>query len=137
MQYLIDTNIISEIMRRSPDHNVLDWFASLSEFNFSTITVEEIYYGLTRQNLLKKMTWFKQFSSDKGRILKITDSIARWSGEKRGLLAAKGITVTMADTLVAATAHEHGLILATRNLRDFQHFGIAVVNPFLIDQTGY
>lgn len=79
------------------------------------------------------MTWFKQFSSDKARILKVTESIAQWSGEKRGAMAANGIAVSMADSLVAATAHEHGLILATRNMKDFQHFGIAVVNPFMID----
>ena len=120
-------------MNRSPDHRLLSWFTSLQEFNFSTITVEEIYYGLSRRKLPKKLTWFKQFSSDKAKILKITSSIAQWSGEKRGELTAEGIAVTMADSLIAATAHEYGLILATRNVKDFQHFGIAVINPFLID----
>jgi toxin FitB len=133
MQYLIDTNIISGIMNRSPDHRLFSWFTSLQEFNFSAITVEEIYYGLSRRKLPNKLTWFKQFSSDKAKILKITSSIAQWSGEKRGELAAEGIAVTMADSLIAATAHEYGLILATRNVKDFQHFGIAVINPFLID----
>ena len=133
MQYLVDTNIISEIMKKNPDKHVYDWFSKQVEFYFSVITVEEIYYGLSRKNLVQKLAWFQQFSSDKATVLEITDKISSWSGEKRGGLASKGIVVTMADSLIASTAHEHGLILATRNVKDSQHFGIAVLNPFSVE----
>ena len=133
MQYLTDTNIISEIMKKNPDKRVYEWFSRQETFFFSVITIEEIYFGLSRKNLIQKLTWFKQFTADKATILEITDKISCWSGEKRGDLAAAGKVVTMADSLIAATAHDHGLILATRNIKDFQHFGIAVLNPFSID----
>ncbi len=133
MQYLLDTNIISEIMKKLPNKSVVEWFSKQEEIFFSVITIEEIYYGLSRRNLVKKLTWFKQFAADKATVLEISDKISRWSGEKRGELAASGKIVTMADSLIAATAHDCGLILATRNIKDFQHFGIAVVNPFSIN----
>ena len=132
MQYLLDTNIISEIMKKLPNEGVVEWFSKQEEIFFSVITIEEIYYGLSRKNLVQKLTWFKQFAADKATVLEITDKISRWSGEKRGELSASGKIVTMADSLIAATAHDYGLILATRNVKDFQHFGIAVVNPFSI-----
>ncbi|MCK5199641.1 MAG: type II toxin-antitoxin system VapC family toxin [Spirochaetales bacterium] len=133
MHYLTDTNIISEIMKKQPDVHVYDWFSRQETIYFSVITVEEIYFGLSRKNLVQKLAWFQQFSADKAIILEITDKISSWSGEKCGEMAAAGKIVTMADSLIAATAHDHGLILATRNIKDFQHFGIAVLNPFSID----
>jgi predicted nucleic acid-binding protein len=114
-------------------NQVYDWFSKQIEFFFSVITVEEIYYGLSRKNLVQKLAWFQQFSADKATVLEITNKISTWSGEKRGGLASTGKVVTMADSLIASTAHEHGLILATRNVKDFQHFGIAVLNPFSVD----
>ena len=133
MQYLLDTNIISEIMKKAPNESVVEWFSKQEEIFFSVITIEEIYYGLSRKNLVKKLAWFKQFAADKATVLEISDKISCWSGEKRGELAGSGKIVTMADSLIAATAHDCGLILATRNIKDFQHFGIAVVNPFSIN----
>ena len=133
MKYLIDTNIISEIMKKIPDKHVYEWFSSLEEIYFSAVTIEEIFFGLSRKNLVQKLSWFQQFAADKAIVLEITDKISRWSGEKRGDLSAAGRIITMADSLIAATAHEHGLILATRNIKDFQHFGIALLNPFSID----
>ena len=131
MQYLVDTNIISEIMKKEPDEHVWKWFSGLEVVYFSAVTVEEIYFGLSRRNLVRKLSWFQQFSEDKAVILEVNERISRWSGEKRGALSAAGKSVTMADSLIAATAHEHGLILATRNTKDFENFGIALQNPFL------
>jgi predicted nucleic acid-binding protein len=132
MQYLVDTNIISEIMKKSPDNHVYEWFSKLDKIYFSVITAEEVYFGLSRKKLVQKLAWFQQFVADKAIILEITDNISFWSGEKRGELASTGRVITMADSLIAATAHEHGLILGTRNVKDFQYFGIALVNPFFI-----
>jgi predicted nucleic acid-binding protein len=55
---------------------------------------------------------------------------ALWSGERRAFLESAGRTVTRADAFIAACAWEHGLILATRNVKDFQGFGIPLINPF-------
>lgn len=135
MHYLIDTNIISEIMKKNPDRGVIEWFSKQDEIFFSTITIEEIYFGLSRKNLVQKLSWFRQFTADKVTVLEITDKISRWSGEKRGDLATRGIVVTMADSLIAATAHDHGLVLATHNIRDFQNLGVALLDPFSLGQN--
>ncbi len=120
----------TEIMKKVPDDRVYEWFSRQDSFVFSVITVEEVYFGLSRKNLVQKLAWFQQFVSDKVEILGVTEEISRWSGEKRGEFASSGIAITIADSLIAATAHRHGLILATRNIKDFQHFGIALLNPF-------
>jgi len=120
-------------MKKNPDKKVVEWFSRQDEIYFSVITVEEVNFGLSRKNLVQKLSWFRQFAADKVTVLEITDKISRWSGEKRGELAARGKVVTMADSLIAATAHDHGLILATRNIKDFQNFGIALLDPFSLD----
>lgn len=128
--YLCDTNIISEIMKKKPDQAVLDWFRKQSEIALSSVTIEEIQYGLRRKWLLEKEAWFRRFIHGPVVILEVDSADAIWAGEKRGELSARGIATTQADALIAAAAWKHGYVLATRNIRDFEHFGIAVLNPF-------
>jgi len=127
---LVDTNIISEIMRRSPDTKVFAWFSSLENPAISTITVEEIISGLHRTAYYEKEAWFRRFSGSAVTILPIDAEMAFWVGEKRGLFFSKGIQVHQADAFIAATAWRHGLILATRNTKDFTEFDIPLFNPF-------
>ena len=63
----------------------------------------------------------------------ITPAIAWRAGVLRGQFQAQGITRSAQDMLIAATAIEHQLVLATRNVRDFLGCGVQVVNPF--DET--
>lgn len=130
MTFLIDTNVISEIMRRKPDLMVWDWFAGLDEIFISSITVDEIFFGLSRRSMVQKMTWFLNFIREKAVVVPVDEPIARWSGEKRAEQESSGRPGTMADYLIAATAHEKGFVLATRNTRDFENCGIALFNPF-------
>lgn len=127
---LIDTNIVSELMRRQPDTKVKGWCLTESDFYISPITLDEITYGLERQSLETKLQWFDKFISNRCTVLPVTDAIALRSGKIRGELAAQGITRSQADMLIAATAWAHGLTLATRNTRDFEGTGIALFNPF-------
>jgi len=64
-------------------------------------------------------------------VLDITPAVARRAGELRAFLQASGQVRTQADMLIAASAQVHGLTLVTRNTRDFDGCGIAVLNPFL------
>ncbi|MFU8848869.1 MAG: type II toxin-antitoxin system VapC family toxin [Opitutales bacterium] len=127
---LIDTNIVSELMRKQPDAKVKGWCLTESDFYISSITLDEITYGLERQSLETKLQWFDKFISNRCTVLPVTDAIALRSGKIRGELAAQGITRSQADMLIAATAWAHGLTLATRNTRDFEGTGIALFNPF-------
>ena len=128
-RWLIDMNIISEMMRRRPDARVEAWSIAEGDFHVCAITVEEITYGLERQSLKTKLKWFEAFLSNRCEILAVTESIATRAGSTRGQLASKGVTRAQPDMLIAATAWTHGLTLATRNTRDFEGTGIALFNP--------
>jgi predicted nucleic acid-binding protein len=131
--YLADTNIVSELMRPRPDAGVVQWAQRLTQGAFPIVvcamTVDEIIYGLARRPHPAKMIWFDRFLQN-STVLPVTDTVARRAGELRAQLAARGQTREQADMLIAATAQVHALTLVTRNVRDFDGCGIAVLNPF-------
>ncbi len=133
MTFLVDTNVLSEILKREPDPRVADWFSKLDRVTLSVITLEELIFGLRRRSLLKKEAWLRQMLADKGDILPVSDAAAHWCGDQRARLAKVGRIVTQADALIASCAWEHGLVLATRNTKDFDEFGIALINPFEVE----
>ena len=130
--YLADTNVIREIMKPHPDLHVLAWFKEIKKINISVITIEEILSGLMRKNYLEKAAWFRRFMGEYAEVIPIDTETAVWTGEARGRLFAGGITVTQADAFIAAAAWRRGFVLATRNIRDFEHFGIPLFNPFTL-----
>ena len=124
-------NVVSEIMRRSPDEKVLRWFSSLPGIGLSVITLEELVFGLRRKGLYEKEAWLRRFSASAARIFPVETEDVFWAGEKRGMLSAGGRHVHQADALIAAAAWRSGFVLATRNIRDFEGFGIALLNPWV------
>lgn len=132
--YLSDTNLVSELMRPRPDAGVQQWIKHLDEAGFSVvisaITVDEIIYGLERKPHPAKAIWFDRFLQH-NTVLPVTNTVARRAGEMRAKLASRGQTREQSDMLIAATAQVHALTLVTRNVRDFDGCGIAVLNPFL------
>jgi predicted nucleic acid-binding protein len=130
--YLVDTNIISELMRPHPDPGVERWMRALPDgqgLYFSVITVDEIFYGLSRKPQLVKQRWFDYFVAV-NTVVEISATIARRAGEMRALLSLRGHTRSQADMLIAATAQVHAMTLVTHNVRDFDGCGIAVFDPF-------
>lgn len=128
--YLCDMNIISEIMRKEPHPAVLAWFRSLDVVGLSAIVLEELVFGLRRKKLLEKEAWLRRFCAQACIVYPVEAEDAFWAGEKRGELAAEGTIIHQADALIAAAAWRNGLVLATRNIRDFEGFGIALIDPF-------
>lgn len=127
---LVDTNVISELMRPAPNPKVSAWAATQASFDLSVISVEEVLYGLALRRSARLQRWFDDFVSDHCQVLPVTLRIARRAGELRAALAARGHPRTQADLLIAATAAEHALVIATRNERDFTDCGVRVLNPF-------
>lgn len=132
MRPLIDTNILSELMRPRPDPRVERWAGAQEGFHLSVIAFEEITFGLAWQPRPGKSAWFDSFLRRHCVLVPVTAEIARLAGELRGRLAAAGQVRHQADLLIAATARVCGLPLATRNTADFTGCGVELVDPFSV-----
>jgi toxin FitB len=131
MTFLIDTNVISELMKKQPDAKVLKWFKKAgSDISISAVSLEEIYFGLNWQPNSAKLSLFEAIAQGFKHRYGITPAIAQRAGRLRGHLQAEGITRTAPDMLIAATAIEHQLSVVTRNVKDFADCGVVVINPF-------
>ena len=135
MSYLIDTNVISELVRPKPDAAVLDWFASTPDdaLFLSVLTLGEIRKGVEKlpepQRREKLRLWLEHDLRDwfGTRILSIGPDVADHWGR---LLAQAGRPVPAVHSLLAATALHHDLRLVTRNTKDFDYTGLEVINPW-------
>ena len=141
MSWLLDTNVVSELIRPKPDVGVIAWLAERSgdeaRLYLSALTLAEIHRGVLRLNSKSRLfgrlqAWLNTDLAARfaGRILAFDEQVARTWGMMTAALP-KGIAVSTMDSLIGATALHHGLILATRNERDLRHFaGLAVENPW-------
>ena len=120
-------------MRQRPDAGVQQWLQRLeqaaSAVVICAITVDEIIFGLERKPHQAKASWFDRFLQN-STVLPVTETVARRAGQLRAHLSMRGQTREQADMLIAATAQVHALTLVTRNVRDFDGCGIALLNPF-------
>ena len=127
---LADTNVISEFVKKTPDAQVMHWLQSVDLLAISAVTLEEAHFGLAWQPNTRKLALFNALVARLHAVYPITPSIAQRGGALRGQFQAQGIVRSAPDMLIAATAIEHQLVLATRNVRDFTGCGVQVVNPF-------
>ena len=135
---LLDTNVLSELMRAKPAPEVVAWIDSqpTSQLYISAITVAEILYGIARmadgkrkQSLLALVTLM--FDEDfAGRILSFDADAAIHYAGLAAESEAKGKVVDMADGQIAAIAALHDARVATRNVRHFDCLGVPVINPW-------
>lgn len=135
---LLDTNVVSELMKVRPAEPVIDWLnAQPSDRLFiSAITIGEITYGLRiladgqrRSGLRNRFERFVARAFDQ-RVLGYEDRAARIYGELMGERKEQGRPMSIADGQIAAIARRDHLAVATRNVVDFENCGIEVVNPF-------
>lgn len=135
MNYLVDTNALSELKKRRPHPAVASWFAKrpAPSLYLSVLTLGELRKGIEAMaEGARKITFLDWLENDvskyfAGRILPIDVRTAdRWGR----LSGAAGRPLPAIDSLLAATAMEHGLTLVTRNLSDFDLPGVRVINPW-------
>ena len=135
MAYLLDTNVVSELRKgKRCDPAVRQWFEDIDEdeAHLSVLVVGEIERGIERirprdpKSASRLRRWLSSLSGQfEERILPVTLPVARaW-----GVMGA-GQSIPTVDGLLAATAHVHGLILATRNTRHIDVLDVEWVNPF-------
>ena len=132
-EYLLDTNVVSELARAHPHPSAAAWLRSAGEECFlSVLTVGELRRGvwMLQQHDARKAArigaWVDEIASEYAdRILPVDGEVAqRWA-----TLPARR-TLPVIDALIAATALAHGLVVATRNTKDFADTGVLVVDPF-------
>lgn len=135
MSYLLDTNVISELVRPKPAKAVLAWFENVPSeaLHISVLTLGEIRKGVeympdsARREKLR--LWLEHELADwfGNRILPVDIAVAdRWGR----LIVQMGRPVPSIDSLLAATAMHHELRLVTRNQKDFNYPGLEVINPW-------
>jgi toxin FitB len=138
MKYLVDTNVISELVARQPDERVLGWIRSVREDQLflSVITIGEIKKGIERlpdsPRKPQLTAWLEQdlLERFKDRILSLDTPILLAWGAMTARLQAICQPLPAIDSLIAAQAIHHSLTLATRNLHDFASSGVQLVNPW-------
>ena len=137
---ILDTNVLSEVMRPFPSTRVLRWMAAqpAGELFTTTITQAEILYGLELLPKGKRRTAFESaveamFDEDfAGRILPFDGAAAHMFAKIAAARRTLGRPITQFDAQVAAIARSRGAAVATRNTSDFDNCGVTVVNPWSV-----
>jgi predicted nucleic acid-binding protein len=131
--YLLDTNVISEFRRPRPHGVVLAWLSAVddADLNISAVTLGEIQAGieLTREQDATKAAVIERWAdqvADTYNVLPMTAEVFRlWAK-----LMHKQSDTVYEDAMIAATALVNKLAVVTRNVNDFERFGVKIINPF-------
>lgn len=135
---LLDTNVVSEAMRPAPEPAVIDWLnrQDASRIALSTISIAEICYGLRcladGQRKLRLTDRFEQFlrRGFAHRVVGFDESAALTYGELMAHRRGIGRPMSVLDGQIAAIAKSRGFVLATRNVPDFEHTAVEVIDPW-------
>jgi toxin FitB len=135
---VLDTNVLSETLRRAPAASVSRWMKAQPSTSLFTTTIceAEIFYGLALMPRGRRRTRLEQavaaiFEEDLAdRILPFDSAAARAFGPIAAIRRGLGRPITEFDAQIAAIAHSRGATLATRNVEDFANCGIKVISPW-------
>jgi len=137
---VIDTNVLSELLKREPDQNVKSWMSlqPMTSVFTTTVTQAEILYGVAllpegkRKRKLKEAIqtlFFRRFTD---RILPFDIEAAVEYAEIASSRRASGVPISQFDAQIAAISRTRGASLVTRNSDDFRDCGIEVINPWIV-----
>ena len=135
---ILDTNIISELAKKDADKKVLDWFFTLDSQPIvtTTISLAELYYGIyilpegKRKSELEKAVDFVMEDVLGDSLLSFDFQAGHTYAALVAKLRREGISMNQSDAMIAAIVKVHDGILITRNVKDFQHCSISILNPF-------
>lgn len=138
MDYLLDTNSLSEPMKPKPNAGYSAWLETVDESTLYTscLVLGELQRGISRLGHSKRRTDYQAFLNMAivifgDRILIVdTQTCLRW-GELTAAAAKAGRTLPQVDSLIAAQCLQHDMTLVTRNTKDFEQFeGLKLLNPW-------
>ncbi|GAB6274468.1 MAG: type II toxin-antitoxin system VapC family toxin [Peptococcaceae bacterium] len=138
MKYLLDTNVISELIKREPDSQVARWIDECEEsaLFLSVITFGELQKGIKKLNDESRaeqlQKWVNQDLAERfqGRILPVDLKVALTWGRIIGVSEKGGLKLPVLDSLIAATAIANNLIVVTRNVHDLERCQVSVLDPW-------
>jgi predicted nucleic acid-binding protein len=134
VKYLVDANVLSEPTRPAPNSKVIEWLRENErEIAVDPIVVGEIRFGILLLRKGRKRSNLEQWFEAGVRRLHCfpweAQTALRWA-ELLADLRTSGRAMPIKDSLIAATALVHDLIVVTRNRTDFQKAGVSIVDPF-------
>jgi tRNA(fMet)-specific endonuclease VapC len=137
LKYLLDTNIISEIVSKQPNKKVLNFLEENKDnLYLSVITIGEINAGIEKLEQSKRKDKLKLWLQSllqkfEDKILNIDIYIMLLWGEISMKLQKNGISISIMDCLIASCAIKENMILVTRNEKDFKDIeNLIIINPF-------
>lgn len=142
MNFLLDTCVVSELVKIRPEPAVIHWVDSVDEQRLflSVLTLGELEKGIAklyngpRKAVLHEWLQHNLVTRFAGRILDIDKTVAVAWGNIQGEAEQRGNKLPVIDSLLAAIAETHGLTVATRNVIDFERCGTRTFNPWEPDQ---
>ena len=140
---LLDTNVISEMMRAEPAPEVLAWFAArdAADLFLTTVTEAELRTGIAilpegqRRDRLQAALDAMIAEDFAGRVLPFDSPAARAYARIAATRRAAGRPIAEADCQIAAIATAVGAMVATRNTKDFDGCGPTIINPWVVSQA--
>ena len=133
---LVDTNVLSELTRPTPEPSVIAWLeVNEPALALPTIALAELRYGIARLPDGRRRSgllhfWRATCSQFRGRIFSFDERAAERYGDLAAGAERAGRRLNIQDGQIAAIALVHGMSVATRNVGDFQATGVAIVNPW-------
>jgi toxin FitB len=137
--FLLDTNVVSELMKQRPSRRVVEWVEVTAEelMHLSVITIGEVRKGIDllddedpKRGALQ--SWLDRDVRVRfaGRLLAFDDAVAERWGQLEAFAKKRRLTIPTIDAQLAATALAHGLTFVTRNTADVAATGVATLNPW-------
>jgi hypothetical protein len=137
VKYLLDTCVLSELVKPAPNAQVLAWMGAQQEISLfvSTMSLAELHKGVARLTTSKRKddlsAWLTQLEAGfETRALPFQIDTAKNWAAMCATAEAIGKPLAAFDSIIAATALQHGLVLVTRNVKDFAACGVALLNPW-------
>ncbi|TCM81770.1 type II toxin-antitoxin system VapC family toxin [Rhizobium sp. BK068] len=139
MRLLLDTNVLSEVTKPRPEGRVLEWLDGLDEDRtfINVVSIAEIRRGVALMDNGRKrdalVEWLARDLPQRfeRRVIPVDERVALAWGDLMGDAKRSGRGMSSMDGLIAATAIAHDLALATRNTKDFEGFGIELIDPWV------
>lgn len=139
MNYLLDTNVISELVAKQPSPKVIDWIDSIADERvyLSAITIGELKKGIEKLPASQRKALLRDWLHEEllvrfaGHILALDTAVMLTWGQVTATLEQRGRKLPAMDSLIAALALQHKFTLVTRNDTDFVDTGVILLNPWL------